>query len=97
MVFLPSIRKGSLRVERSNQPNSVQPRFTSLPQSLMRPLTRKTLAPPTTDSTMLAGGVSRGLKRKHSRPARGAQDVASPPAFPAEGRAVGCGGDRLVR
>jgi len=40
MVFLPSIRYGSLSVEVSNQPTFAAPSATILPQSSIRPLTR---------------------------------------------------------
>ena len=39
MVFLPSIRYGSLSVEQSNQPAAALPSPTILAQSLIRPLT----------------------------------------------------------
>jgi hypothetical protein len=40
MVFLPSIRYGSFKVEVSNQPTFALPSPTILPQSSIRPLTR---------------------------------------------------------
>ena len=72
MVFLPSMRYGSLRVERSNQPISSRPSPTSRPQSLIKPFTRTTVAPARCVSFMLITGVSSGMNTYDSIPARDA-------------------------
>src|SRR2546429_376411 len=68
MVFLPSMRYGSLSVDRSNQPNFALPDSTSRAQSLIRPLTRQTAAPWSAISLRLISGASCDLLAAHLAP-----------------------------
>ena len=72
IVFLPSMRYGSLSVERSNQPIGSRPSPTRRPQSLIRPFTRYTRAPARCVSFRLMTGVSSGMNTNDSIPARDA-------------------------
>src|SRR5947208_4707774 len=87
MVFLPSMRYGSLSVDMSNQPNFALPDSTSRAQSLIRPLTRQTAAPWSAISLRLISGVSSGQKQNASRPARAAYAAMAAPALPLVGMA----------
>ena len=72
IVFLPSIRYGSLRVDTSNQPSSSARSRTMRPQSSMRPSTRQVTAPWSSISERLTSGVSSGQYTTDSIPARAA-------------------------
>src|SRR5204862_7030732 len=87
MVFLPSMRYGSLSVDMSNQPNFALPDSTSRAQSLIRPLTRQTAAPWSAISLRLISGVSSGQKQNASRPARAAYAAMAAQALPLVGMA----------
>ena len=67
--FLPSARYGSLRVERSKNPNSLATATASRPASLIRPSTRFNSDPATNVSFLLASGASWGMNTLVSIPA----------------------------
>ena len=70
IVFLPSIRYGSLSVDTSNQPSSSARSRTMRPQSSMRPSTRHVTAPWSSISERFTSGVSSGQYTADSIPAR---------------------------
>ena len=88
MVFLPSIRYGSLSVDVSNQFISSFPPPTIFPQSSMYPFTRHTLAPCSAISRMLVSGVSSGAKMYVSMPHREQYAESAAPALPFVGIAM---------
>src|SRR2546427_5499763 len=87
MVFLPSMRFGSLRVETSYQPSMSLCSATYLPQSEIRPFSLTTLAPKAWHSITFAAGVSAGITMTAGSPAAAAYAASAPPALPAVGAA----------
>src|SRR6267378_2398406 len=87
MVFLPSMRYGSLRVETSYQPSRSLCSATYLPQSEIKPFSLTTLAPNAWHSITLAEGVSEGITMAAGSPAAAAYAASAPPALPAVGAA----------
>src|SRR6266478_4899187 len=87
MVFLPSTRYGSLRVETSYQPSMSLCSATYLPQSEIRPFSLTTLAPKAWHSITFAAGVSAGITMTAGSPAAAAYAASAPPALPAVGAA----------
>src|SRR6266478_3710625 len=87
MVFLPSMRYGSLRVETSYQPSRSLCSATYLPQSEIKPFNFTTVAPNAWHSITLAIGVSAGITMTAGSPAAAAYAASAPPALPAVGAA----------
>src|SRR5215471_4284307 len=87
MVFLPSTRYGSFRVDTSNQPSASLRSATMRPQSVINPSTSVTDAPACLHSITFASGVSLGMKINAVRPARRAYAARAPAALQAEGTA----------
>src|SRR5580700_5788982 len=88
MVFLPSMRYGSLSVLTSNQPSVSLRAATIFPQSLISPFTSVTFAPAAQHSIKFDCGTSRGIKICASIPAAAAYAASAPAALPAEGIAT---------
>src|SRR5437667_11502246 len=87
MVFLPSMRYGSLRVDTSYQPSRSLCSVTYLPQSEINPFSLTTFAPKAWHSITFAGGVSAGITITAGSPAAAAYAASAPPALPAVGAA----------
>src|SRR6185436_20567323 len=85
MVFLPSIRYGSLSVDTSYQPSG-PPRSAAIrPASVINPSTSVTSAPYNTHSRSKGGFTSLGRKTLACRPAHAAYAARAFPALPADG------------
>ncbi len=72
IVFLPSMRYGSLRVETSYQPSGLPLSAAMRPASVIRPSTSVTSAPYSSHSRMNGTLTSFGMKTLASRPAAAA-------------------------
>src|SRR5438105_15754644 len=88
LVFLPSMRYGSFKVDASYQPRSVQARFTTAPASAIEPGTRYTSAPYEAVSRTIVCGVVSGITTTTRSPARAPYAAQAAPALPAVGSAI---------
>src|SRR5260221_12953907 len=88
MVFLPSMRYGSLSVEASYQPRSAQAFFTTAPASAIEPGTSQTAAPYALVSRWMTCGVVSGITTTTWIPARAPYAAQAAPALPAVGSAI---------
>src|SRR5476649_1959670 len=87
MILFPSMRYGSLSVERSKPPFSAMYFCTRLPASVMTPVTSSTSAPYERHSSTIDRGVSRGIATNTGMPARAPYADNAAPALPAVGAA----------
>ncbi len=85
IVFFPSQRYGSLRVETSNAPVSEANARASAPAASMSPSTSCMVAPNARSSFLKRGGVSAGRNTSTRMPARAPYAASAEPAFPAVG------------
>src|SRR6266550_1533194 len=88
IVFLPSMRYGSLSVDTSYQPSGAPFSAAARPASVMSPSTSVTRAPYSRHSSMNGRFASFGMNTSQPRPAAAAYAAAALPAFPAVGSAT---------
>src|SRR2546427_12417279 len=88
IVFLPSMRYGSLGVETSYHPSGPPVSAARRPASVMRPSTSVTLAPYSRHSSMNGRFTSFGRNTSHASPAAAEYAAAAFPALPADGSAI---------
>src|SRR3989442_8506093 len=88
IVFLPSMRYGSLSVETSYQPSGLPVSVAMRPASVIRPSTSVTVAPYSRHSSTNGRLASLGMNTSHARPAAAAYAAAALPALPAVGNAI---------